>query len=109
MGWEKYIVLENKKYEQVIDSLYKAFQKFDNQYTLIKDHTGFSLCGNNTKWPEIMEISVEVASQEDNAVPNGEKYIYCLFHICENEAYLFLQTIKSTIDNLDINYVIDDL
>lgn len=109
MGREKYIVLENKEYESVINILYKAFQAFDHGYTLRKDHNGFSLCAENAHWPEVMQIRVDVGNKMDNVVLDGETYIYCLFHIGGDKADPLLQILIKAMEHLNIPYSMEDL
>lgn len=109
MGWEKYIVLESREYELAMDSIYRAFQKYADHYTLIKEESGLTLFTNASEWPEVMQISVEVARQMDYAVNDGEKYIYCLFYIGGNETDELQQTLVKTLDCLSIPYTFDDL
>lgn len=109
MGWEMYLTIENKNYEQAFDIIYNSFQNFADQYTIIKSRTEFILNGDDEKWPEIMQMSIAVAHHMDWAVPEGEKYIYCLFHVGGKETQLFIKTMKECMDRTGIRYFMEEL
>lgn len=109
MGREKYIVLENKEYAFVLNTLYQVFQEFEHQYTLIKNSDGFSLCSENRDWSEVMQIQLDVAHRMDYAVLEGENYLYCLFHIGGDETDPLLRIILNTMDELNMPYIMENL
>lgn len=109
MGWEKYIILNDMHYEEAVDEIYKSFQTFAPPYTIVKDDIGFTLNGDDPKWPELMEISVTIAYRINYAVPDGNKFIYCLFHMGGYEASQWIETIENTLERMGKQYIMDDL
>ena len=109
MGWEYTVTLNNNNYEKAIDALYHAFHVFTNQYTLVRDNTGFTLIkSGDPKWPAI-QISINTADEKTYGVPCGEKYLYCLFYISGDKAWEIMECIKNTLNKLNYQYAIDDL
>lgn len=109
MGCERYITLENKEYKVAIDEIYREFQRLFSGYTFIKDETGFGLDGDHPTWPEVMQMTITTAENQEEIAPDGEKYIYCLFHLGGKEADPFIDCIESTLRKLKYNYIMDDL
>ncbi len=110
MGWEYGIVLtDTSKYNDAIDMLYQAFSRSFGMYEMIKDETGFGLFCDNPNWPEIMQISIDTANHLTYLISARDTYIYCLFHLGGNEAYLMIECIKNTLDTLKLSYSMNDL
>lgn len=108
MGWEYYITLKDKQYEQAIDALYKAFEEY-GKHDIIKKDEGFYLNNDNYQFSEILCIEIHIAKNINDIVADDEKYIYILFYVGGEEAYNMIQTIKITLDDMGLQYIFDDM
>jgi hypothetical protein len=94
-----------RQYDKVVCVLHRSFKALaGGRYEIIQDNNGFTLNGDNAQWPEVLQISTETARNIDYAVPDGEKYIWCLFNIGGDEAYRLIRILTDSLNNAGIEY-----
>lgn len=109
MGWEYAITIQSGNCQEIIDTLYNEFLSFSKKYTIVKNTIGFSVNDDNSDYSEIMQITVNKASEHTYNIPNGEEYIYWLFHIGGTEAYELKEFIKDILNKTNYVYIISEL
>ncbi|MGQ8872670.1 hypothetical protein [Paenibacillus sp. TSA_86.1] len=80
MGWEYGIrTKEHNMLPEIMQRL-AASLTYSRMYSLEQHTDGFSLLRDDASWPIALEVGLEEAKGLDE-VADGERYIYCLFHI----------------------------
>ena len=109
MSIEYAITLENKNYFAAVKVLSAAFQPFSETYSFKSDDNGFSLCGDNPKWSDVLQIFINTADSNISVLPVGEPYLYCCLNNDGRERKQMIELIKATFGNIPCSYSIDEL
>ncbi|MCM3133393.1 hypothetical protein M3629_11355 [Paenibacillus polysaccharolyticus] len=86
MGWEYGIRTKEQEHGRLTEILTRlaASLTHNRMYSVEQHMDGFVLLRDDKSWPKALEVWLEEANNLDE-VAEGEKYIYCLFHIWGEE------------------------
>lgn len=95
MGWEYGIRTKEQEYTRLHEIMPRlaASLTHSRMYSLEQHTDGFSLLRDDASWPRALEVVLEEASGLDE-VADGERYIYCLFHIWGEEGRAWKQQME---------------
>jgi hypothetical protein len=93
MGWEYGIRTKEPVMLPVIIQRLAASLTYSRIYSLKQHADGFSLLRDDESWSKALEVWLEEASGLDE-VADGERYIYCLFHIWGEEGRAWKQQME---------------
>lgn len=108
LGWEYAILLKDEDYFNSLQHIFNALKEAQPKVKIVIDENGLSVLGDDEKWPEVLEIKIDIANNIEYIIPNGKKYFYCLFHVDGNIAVDYIDCIKKCMDSNGYKYIMKE-
>ncbi|WP_342552273.1 hypothetical protein [Paenibacillus sp. FSL R7-0652] len=93
MGWEYVIGTQEPAVLPDMIQRLAASLTYGSMYSLKQYSEGFILERDDASWPRALEVWLEEASGLEE-IADGERYIYCLFHIAGEEGRVWRQQLE---------------